>query len=251
MDDISRIYARLSKTFDSGKTLPLGYRRAQLLALARLTQENADALLDALNSDLGRHKFEGNFPEISPVVTGCIRSANSLEEWAKPEKPEVEDWRSSYDTTVYKAPKGIVINIVPWNYPIVLSLLPLVGAIAAGCTCVLKPSEHSPAVSALLAELFPKYLDQDAFAVINGAEAETAHILELKWDHIFFTGSTRVGRIVAAAAAKHITPVTLELGGKSPVFIDAGSVDLEIAAKRVLWGKIQNTGQVCVVFKPF
>jgi aldehyde dehydrogenase (NAD+) len=97
-----------------------------------------------------------------------------------------------------------------------------------------------------LAELFPKYLDQDAFAVVNGDEVETARLLELKWDHIFFTGSTRVGRIVAAAAARNITPVTLELGGRSPVFIDAGHIDLEIAAKRVLWGKIQNAGQVGV-----
>lgn len=107
----SQIHARLSKTFHSGKTLALEYRRAQLLALARLTQENADALLGAINSDLGRHKFEGNFPEISPVVTCCIRAANSLEEWMKPEKPQVEEWRSSYDTTIHKAPKGVVINI--------------------------------------------------------------------------------------------------------------------------------------------
>jgi aldehyde dehydrogenase (NAD+) len=134
----------------------------------------------------------------------------------------------------------------PWNYPLALSLLPFVGAIAAGCTCAIKPSEHTPTVSSLLTELFPKYLDPDAFAVINGTEAETTHLLELKWDHIFFTGSNHIGRIVAAAAAKNITPVTLELGGKSPVFIDAGHTDLEIAAKRVLWGKIQNAGQVSI-----
>ena len=108
---MSQIHARLSATFDSGKTLPLEYRRAQLLSLARLTQDNADALLGALHSDLGRHKLEGNLPEISPVVTACIHAANSLEEWTKPDKPQVEEWRSSYDTTIHKAPKGIVINI--------------------------------------------------------------------------------------------------------------------------------------------
>jgi aldehyde dehydrogenase (NAD+) len=134
----------------------------------------------------------------------------------------------------------------PWNYPIALSLQPLIGAIAAGCTCVIKPSEYGPAVSSLLAQLFPKYLDPEAFAVVNGAEAETTRLLELKWDHIFFIGSPRVGRIVAAAAAKNLTPVTLELGGKSPVFIDANHVDLEIVVKRILWGKTQNTGQVSV-----
>lgn len=132
----------------------------------------------------------------------------------------------------------------PWNYPIVIALNPLIGAIAAGCTCVLKPSELSPTVAALIADLLPKYLDSDAYAVINGAVPETMHLLELKWDHIFFTGSNHVGRIVAAAAAKHLTPVSLELGGKSPVFVDSDNTDLEIAARRILWGRIQNAGQV-------
>ena len=134
----------------------------------------------------------------------------------------------------------------PWNYPIILSLNPFVGVIAAGCTGVLKPSEYSPAVSSLLTELFPKYLDPDAYAVINGAEFETTHMLEFKWDHIFLTGSPRVGRIVATAAAKNLTPVILELGGKSPAFVDAGHTDLEIAARRMLWGRTQNSGQVSI-----
>ena len=129
-----------------------------------------------------------------------------------------------------------------------LSFLSLVGAIAAGCTWVLKSSEYSPTFSALITHLIPKYLDPDAYAVVNGASPETTRLLELRWDHIIYTGGNRVGRIVAAAAAKHITPVTLELGGKSPVFIDASNTDLEIAAKRVLWGKIQNAGQVSRAF---
>lgn len=132
----------------------------------------------------------------------------------------------------------------PWNYPVIIALYPLLGAIAAGCTCVVKPSELSPTVSSLLADLLPKYLDTDAYAVVNGAIPETKRLLELKWDHIFFTGSTTVGRIIAAGAAKQLTPVTLELGGKSPVFIDSDNTDLEIAAGRVLWGRSQNAGQV-------
>lgn len=138
----------------------------------------------------------------------------------------------------------------PWNYPVILALWPLVGAIAAGCTCVVKPSELSPTVSTLLADLFPKYLDTDAYAIVNGAVPETERLLEFKWDHIFFTGSARVGRIIAVAAAKQLTPVTLELGGKSPVFIDANNTDLEIAARRVLWGKIQNAGQASCLSTP-
>jgi aldehyde dehydrogenase (NAD+) len=126
-------------------------------------------------------------------------------------------------------------------------IIPLIGAIAAGCTCLVKPSEFNPAVAQLLADLFPKYLDQAAYRIVNGAAAETTALLDLRWDHIFFTGSGRVGKIVAAAAAKNVTPLTLELGGKSPVFIDAGNTDIELAAKRILWGKQQNCGQVCFI----
>lgn len=131
----------------------------------------------------------------------------------------------------------------PWNYPIILSLAGLVGAIAAGCPAVVKPSELTSAVSGLMAELFPKYLDPEAYFVVQGAVRETSRLLDLRWDHIMYTGSGRVGRIVAAAAAKHITPVTLELGGKSPVIISP-DCDVELAAKRVLFGKVQNSGQV-------
>jgi hypothetical protein len=124
-------------------------------------------------------------------------------------------------------------------------MLPLIGAIAAGCTAIVKPSEFNPVCAQLLADLFPKYLDASAYRIVNGAVPETTALLDLKWDHIFFTGSGRIGRVVAAAAAKNVTPVSLELGGKSPVFIDADNTDVELAAKRILWGKQQNAGQVC------
>lgn len=123
-------------------------------------------------------------------------------------------------------------------------MLPLIGAIAAGNTAVYKPSELSPAAAKIIADLLPKYLDPKAYAVINGAVPETATLLDLKWNHIFFTGSKRVGQIVATAAAKHVTPVTLELGSKSPVFVDGDTADLDLAARRILWGKQLNAGQV-------
>jgi aldehyde dehydrogenase (NAD+) len=255
-------YAELQKTFQDEKTLPLEFRRAQLLQLARLFQENNVSLSTAMYSDLGRHKLEVSLPEMCPIICGAVRAAESLEEWHKPEKPEVEEWRSSWDTTIYTTPKGVVLIIgcvpmelgnicihvlrSPWNYPYVTTMLPLIGAIAAGCTCIVKPSEFNPACAQLLADLFPKYLDSKAYRIVNGATAETTALLELKWDHIFFTGSGRVGRIVAAAAAKNVTPITLELGSKSPVFIDAGNTDIELAAKRILWGKQQNAGQVFI-----
>ncbi|KAJ6463368.1 Aldehyde/histidinol dehydrogenase [Mycena sanguinolenta] len=246
IEDLQSAHAELRKSFQARKTIPLEFRRAQLLQLARLFQENNDSLIAAHNSDLGRHKLEITLPEIGPIISGAVRAAESLEEWNKPEKPAVEEWRSSWDTTVYTTPKGVVLIIGPWNYPFVCTILPLIGAIAAGCPCIVKPSEFSPASAQLLAELFPKYLDTSVYRIVNGGVEETTALLELKWEHIFFTGSGRVGRIVAAAAVKHVTPLTLELGSKSPVFIDADNTDIELAAKRILWGKQQNAGQCCV-----
>ncbi|KAI5822244.1 ALDH-like protein [Schizophyllum commune Tattone D] len=210
--------------------------------------------------------------DLSPVVSAALYAADNLERWAKVEEAEcvpeaegikeklsellgsgegvkgagTEEHSKPQKTTIHKQPKGLVVNISPWNYPIILSLSPLVGAIAAGCTAILKPSEHTPIVAALFAELFPKFLDPDAYAVVNGGVEETGCLLGMKFDHIFFTGSTHVGRIVAAAAAKQLTTVTLELGGKSPVFVDAAHTDLDIAARRILWGRQVCAGQVCV-----
>jgi len=147
--------------------------------------------------------------------------------------------------TTYKEPKGVVLIITPFNYPLWLVMTAMAGAIAAGNAVVLKPSESCPTVAALLAELFPKYIDPSLVRVVNGAVPETTKLLELPWDHILYTGGERVGRIVAAAAAKTLTPASLELGGKSPAFIDPTS-DLRFIAKRLLWGKFANAGQTCV-----
>ena len=144
-------------------------------------------------------------------------------------------------------PDSILFAPSPWNFPWVITLLPFIGAIAAGCTCLIKPSEHAPACGVLMAELIQKYLDPNAYVVCLGAVPESTELLKLKWDHIFYTGSTNGGRIVAEAAAKHVTPLTLELGGQSPVFVDAAnisSLELEVAARRILWGKQYNCGQV-------
>ncbi|KAK7055353.1 aldehyde dehydrogenase [Favolaschia claudopus] len=246
IDEVKAAHAELRKTFLAKKTLPLAFRRAQLLQIARLFQENNERLTAALTADLGRHKLEISLPEMGPIISGAVRAAESLEEWHKVEKPTVEEWRSSWDTSVYTVPKGVVLIIGPWNYPYVTTMLPLVGAMAAGCPCIVKPSEFNPHCAQLLAELFPKYLDQSAYRIVNGAAAETTALLDLKWDHIFFTGSGRVGRIIASAAVKHVTPLTLELGSKSPVYIDPSNTDIDLAAKRILWGKQQNSGQICV-----
>ncbi|TFK73844.1 aldehyde dehydrogenase [Pluteus cervinus] len=247
LEDIPKIREELRTTFRSGVTKPLAYRRHQLLQVARMVQENAEVFVDAIVADVGRPRHEVYFTEIGPTIERFIICANKLEEWTAPEDFEgvVPDWQKSWKPKVYKAAKGNVLIIAPWNYPLILSLQPLYGAISAGCTAVLKPSEISANYAATLARLAPKYLDQSAYRVVLGGVSEITRVLELQWDYIFYTGNGKIGRIIAAAAAKHLTPATLELGGKSPVFID-DEFDVDLAAKRVLWGKINNAGQICV-----
>ncbi|KAI6046580.1 aldehyde dehydrogenase [Pisolithus marmoratus] len=245
IEEIPRIRNELRSTFKTELTRSLEWRKRQLYQLARLAQNEAEAICDALARDFAKPRFEVIVAELAGVVNFALKSAEKLEEWTQPEQPDVPNFQRSWKPTIYKVPKGVVLIISPWNYPMILTLQPLVGAIAAGCCAVIKPSEAVPHFSKLLAELVPKYLDASAYRVINGAVPETTKILELQWDHIFYTGNGRIARIVASAAAKHLTPCSLELGGKSPVVVDA-SYDMELAAKRILWGKCNNAGQICV-----
>ncbi|KAI0371385.1 aldehyde dehydrogenase [Pilatotrama ljubarskyi] len=244
--EVDEFHARLSQTFQSGVTRPLAYRRRQLLQLARMLQDNHTAFEDAILADLNRPRIETTVAEVAHLITSTLNAVTNLEAWAAPQPcPTQEEWRSGWGATLYKEPKGVALIISPWNYPLVLTVNPLIGAIAAGCPTLLKPSELVPAFSQLLYDLIPRYLDPAAYAVVKGGVPETTHVLELRWDHILYTGNGCVGRIVATAAAKHLTPVTLELGGKSGVVI-ADDCDLDLAARRILHGKIQNAGQLCV-----
>lgn len=223
----------------------MAWRKQQLRQLARMFQENIDAIQQAAFLDAGKPPLECVMIEVIAVVKACACALANLEVWTAVEKPQVEPMRSAWDASVYPVPKGVVLLISPWNNPWVIAFGPFVGAVAAGCAAVLKPSELSQASAALMASLVSRYLDPSAYAVVNGGVDETQALLDLRWDHILFTGSGNVGRIVATAAAKHVTPVSLELGGKCPVIVDA-SCDAFLAAKRIMFGKIQNSGQVCV-----
>jgi aldehyde dehydrogenase (NAD+) len=183
--------------------------------------------------------------ELAPTMSEIKTSIDGVASWAKTEKAPFSVNFAAMRPTIRKEPKGVVLIIAPFNYPVWLLIGPLAGALAAGNTVLLKPSEQTPAVSSLLTEAIHKYLDNDLVRVVNGAIPETTKLLELQWDYILYTGGERVGRIVATAAAKHTTPVSLELGGKSPVIIDP-NCDLPTAAKRILWGKGVNAGQTCV-----
>ncbi|KAH6903436.1 aldehyde dehydrogenase [Coprinopsis sp. MPI-PUGE-AT-0042] len=241
----NQIRDELRAGFNSGKLNSLEYRKYQLLQLGHLVEENAALFEEALRQDLGRPLLESRFMETNSTVGDVLKAYHNVEKWAKPETPSFDINFFAMKPRIHKVPKGVVLNIVPFNYPLWLTVGPIAGALASGNAILVKLPESTPAVSTLIAELVPRYMDRDLVRVVNGAIPETTKVLELQWDHILYTGSGRVGKIVATAAAKHLTPVTLELGGKSPVIVDS-TCNLPVAAKRILWGKVMNAGQTCV-----
>ncbi|XP_023953571.2 aldehyde dehydrogenase, dimeric NADP-preferring isoform X4 [Bicyclus anynana] len=243
--NIPEVVQKARDTFNSGTTKPLEWRKRQLKNLQRMYEECRGEMIDALVKDLRRSKMEAVLLEVDYLVNDLTNLLNKFEEWAKPERPPKGLVNMMDDVVIFNDPYGVVLIIGAWNYPLQLLLLPFAGAIAAGNVVILKPSELAVASAKFIAETLPKYLDNDAFVVVEGGPEETTELLKQKFDYIFYTGGTNVGRIVYAAATKNLTPVTLELGGKSPVFID-NTTDIEITAKRVLWGKFINAGQTCI-----
>ncbi|MFJ5731619.1 aldehyde dehydrogenase family protein [Streptomyces paradoxus] len=240
------VVARLRATFRTGRTKPAEWRTAQLRRLRDMLTENGKDLAAALHADLGKSATEAFRTEIDFTVREIDHTLDHLADWLRPEPapapahlgPDVTVW-TQYD------PLGVVLVIAPWNYPAQLLLAPVAGALAAGNAVIAKPSELAPATSAALARLLPAYLDTDAVAVVEGGVPETTALLAERFDHIFYTGNGTVGRIVLRAAAEHLTPVTLELGGKSPAFVDRDT-DLAVVADRLARGKFLNAGQTCV-----
>ncbi len=207
--------------------------------------ERESELLGALATDLAKPPLEAYATDVGFVISDLDHARKHLERWMAPEKVHAPLATQPGRAWIQREPLGVVLVIAPWNYPVQLTLAPLVGALAAGNAAVVKPSELSPTTSAVLARWIPEYTDGDAVAVVQGAVEETTALLEQRWDHIFYTGNGRVGRVVMRAAAEHLTPVTLELGGKSPVVVDR-SANLAVAAKRIAWGKYLNAGQTCI-----
>jgi aldehyde dehydrogenase (NAD+) len=243
--DTVEVTARLRKAFDAGITRPLGWRRRQLEAMRRMLQEREDDFLDAVALDLGKSRTEGWMAELATVTEEINQMLRHLDRWTKPERVGVRALLRPAKASIVPEPLGVVLVIAPWNYPVQLLLMPMSFALAAGNAVVGKPSEVAPATSAAVARWVPEYLDRDAVAIVEGDVPVVTALLEERWDHIFYTGNGRVGRIVMEAAAHHLTPVTLELGGKSPVIVDR-SANVEVAARRVAFGKFMNAGQTCI-----
>ncbi|NVJ25018.1 aldehyde dehydrogenase family protein [Myxococcus sp. AM011] len=231
--------------FESRVTLPLEWRRAQLETLGHAVRKYEAEIFAALKSDLNKSAEEAYLTEVGSIYGEIKNALKHVKSWMKPRKtpaPIVIQPARAYQ---YADPLGVTLIIAPWNYPYQLSIAPLIGALAAGCTAVLKPSELAPATSSVLTRLLSEAFPADVVTVVEG-DAETSRaLLAEKWDLIFFTGGTQVGRVVAEAAAKHLTPTILELGGKSPCIVDR-SADLEVTARRIAWGKFVNAGQTCI-----
>lgn len=251
-DDAATLHARtgaqvaaLRHSFATGTTIPVDARLAQLAALQSGLRAERESLLRALAADLGKSRTESAITEIGAVLQELTHVRKNLRRWLAPERFSPGAMLAPVTGHMLREPLGTVLIIAPWNYPVNLTLSPLIGAIAGGNTVVVKPSEVAPATSSAIAQLIRTHLDPSWVQVVEGAVPETAALLEQRFDLIFYTGNGSVGRVIARAAAEHLTPTVLELGGKSPVFVDE-DVDLAATARRIVWGKFTNTGQTCV-----
>lgn len=244
-EEILEIVERQKAYFASGKTLPVATRKAYLKKLKRVLNDNRQRIADALRADLGKSASESYMCETGLTLSELTYQIRHIGKFTKKQRvpTPVAQWISrSYR---YPSPYGTVLIMSPWNYPVLLSLEPLLEAVAAGNTVVLKPSAYSPATSALLAELIASVFPPEYVATVQGGREENAELLDIPFDYIFFTGSKSVGRIVYEKAAARLTPVTLELGGKSPCIVDE-TAKIKLAAKRIVFGKYLNCGQTCV-----
>jgi aldehyde dehydrogenase (NAD+) len=245
LTDTAPVVDRLRGAFDSGRTRSIRWRREQLAGLQTMLAEREDEILAALAADLGKPRVEGWATDIGFVASTIRHTLKHFQRWTKPRKVRLPLAQRPGRARIVPEPLGVVLVIAPWNYPVQLLLAPMVGAIAAGNCVVGKPSEVSAHTSATLARLVPQYVDPDAVAIVEGDAAATQTLLEQRFDHVFYTGNGHGGRAVMEAAAQHLTPVTLELGGKSPVIV-ADDADLDVTARRITWGKFLNAGQTCV-----
>ena len=247
MEDINLIFKNQKEFFESGKTINVDYRIKNLKKLNDIIKKNEDKILNELKKDLGKSNFEGYVTEVGILYDDINFHIKNVKKWSSEEKrksPIVYYPSKSY---IYKEPYGVTLIIGPFNYPFQLVIAPLIGAISAGNTAIIKPSENSRNIALLLEKLINENFPEGYLRVVNplGGKETVSLLLDKPFDYIFFTGSVRVGKLVMQKSAQHLTPVTLELGGKSPCIVDSDA-KLKLAAKRIVWGKFLNAGQTCV-----
>ena len=245
MTDIQQLLAAQKKYFQAGRTKDLEFRLQNLARLKDAIVQNEAAIFKALDDDLSKSTYEGYLSEVGVVLNEIRLTRRKLKSWARPRRVRTPFTLWVGSSRIYYEPYGTALIIAPWNYPFQLSIAPLIGSIAAGNCSVLKPSEYAPHTAALLSQIIGSHFDNSYLAVIQGDAQIGEALLRERFDYIFFTGSVAIGKMVMAAAARHLTPVTLELGGKSPCIVDQDA-DIALAARRITFGKFLNAGQTCI-----
>ncbi len=245
MKDPKQIIQSQKRFFESGKTRDISFIKVKLKLLKESIISNEDVIHQALYKDLKKPKFEAYISEFAILISEIDILLNNLSKWSKPKKVRASKLNFPSKDYIYSEPYGTVLVISPWNYPFQLAISPVISAIASGNTVVLKPSEVSSHTGLIIKTILSEIFNDAHLYVELGGVSETTKLLRERWDYIFFTGSVAVGKIIAKAAAVHLTPVTLELGGKNPCIVDE-SADLKLTAKRLVWGKFLNAGQTCI-----
>ncbi|GAN08711.1 aldehyde dehydrogenase, dimeric NADP-preferring-like [Mucor ambiguus] len=245
-DSIQDHVSHVRQIFNTGKPRDIKWRKFQLQRLYDMVSENEEKLYEAMAKDMHKPRNEAMGGDIAPVLDECLYFLDNLDELIKDQKVKPRSGVNAMEKVmIRKDPLGVVLILGSWNYPVQLLLLPFAGAIAAGNSVILKLSEVAAHTAALITELFPRYMDTSCYRIVNGGVEETTFLLKEKFNHIFYTGNENVAKIVMTAAAKHLTPVTLELGGKSPAVI-AADADIQLTANRIAFGKFYNSGQICI-----
>lgn len=245
MEDVTVLLNSQRRFYGTGKTRDIDFRIRQLVRLKESIIKKEAEIMEALKKDLNKAPFEAYATEIGMVLEEINYLIKNIKMLAGTKKVRTPVTQFPSASRIYKEPYGIVLIMAPWNYPLQLSLAPLAGAIAAGNCMILKPSEYAPCSSKVIGKVIREVFPEKYIAVVEGGMEVNQRLLQNKFDYIFFTGSVSVGRIIMAEAAKHLTPVTLELGGKSPCIVDE-TANISLAAKRIVWGKYLNAGQTCV-----
>jgi len=243
---MEELVASQRECFRGGGTRPLAGRRERLERLATMLERHEESLLEALAADLGKDRFEAYVSELAMVLAEIKHARRHLRRWMKPRRVGLPPFGWPGRAEVRREPAGVVLVLAPWNYPLQLALAPVVSALAAGNTVILKLSEHAPATAEVLARAIGETFPREQLAAVTGGAEVAEELVAQPVDHLFFTGSAAIGRKVAAAAAPRLIPVTLELGGKCPAIVDRVEDHLELTARRIVWGKLLNAGQTCV-----
>ena len=245
INQIEQLVAQQRAFFASGATRAISARILLMKQIYQSVKNHEQEILDALAADLGKSSMESYMTEIGITLKELSHTMKHVERWAKPQRRAT--WLANFHgkSMVVSEPYGVTLVMSPWNYPFMLCMTPMIGAVAAGNCCIIKPSAYAPATSAVVRKVIEAACPREWVAVVEGGRAENNALLDVRFDYIFFTGGPKVGREIMAKAAKNLTPVTLELGGKSPVIID-DSADLKLAAKRIVFGKLVNCGQTCI-----